>query len=227
MITALPWCIQLSLSLNDDNISFQDSSSQCGKERITRREESLAVFCRHTTHPILCCLFILMPTDQAGLDLLFQLSSDHCSNLSSGVSLPCLILPFHLPHTFNYTVYEARVGYMSWIFELRQGYVLPFRSLLVLGLVLLTTLMDHQLVAAVRLSLLLLAAAPPLLTARLLQQLVLEAGPFIFATAREVGAVESRTADKFVERRLPPCVELLPHILVPPLKLSVNPDAAC
>ena len=87
----------------------------------------------------------------------------------------------------------TRVGYVPWILELRQGYVLPFRSFLVLGLVLLTALVDHQLVAAVRLSLLLVATAPPLLTARLLQQLVLEAGPFIFATAREVGAVESRT----------------------------------
>ena len=116
---------------------------------------------------------------------------------------------------------------MPWILELCQGDVLPFRSFLVLGLVLLTTLVDHQLVAAIRLSLLLLATAPPLLTARLLQQLVLEAGPFIFATAREVGAVEARTAHKFVERRLPSCVELLPHILVPPLKLSVNPDAGC
>merc|ERR1711971_1265034 len=121
MITALPWCIQLSLSLNDDNISFQDSSSQCGKERITRRIESLAVLCCHTTHPILCCLFILMPTDQTGLDLLFQLSSDQCSNLSSCVSLPCLIFPFHLPHTFNYAVNEA-----SWVL-LRTGKLLGGR----------------------------------------------------------------------------------------------------
>ena len=121
----------------------------------------------------------------------------------------------------------ARVGYMPWILELRQRYVLPFGSFLVLGLVLLTTLMYHQLVAAVRLSLLLLATAPPLLTARLLQQLVLEAGPFIFATAREVRAFEARTAHKFVERRLSSGVELLPHVLVPPLKLSVNPDAGC
>ena len=88
----------------------------------------------------------------------------------------------------------ARVGDMSRILELAQRQVLPFWSFLVLCLVLLTTLMYHQLVATLRFSLLLLATAPLLLAARFLQPLVLEAGPFVFATAREVGAIEARLA---------------------------------
>ena len=121
----------------------------------------------------------------------------------------------------------ARVGNMPRILELAQGHVLPLWSLLVFCLVLLTTLVYQQLVAPLRLSLLLLATAPPLLTAGLLQQLVLEAGPFIFATAREVGAIEARTTHLFVEGRLSSSVELLPLVLVHPLQLSVHPYAGC
>ena len=106
----------------------------------------------------------------------------------------------------------ARVGNMPRILELAQGHVLPLWSLLVFCLVLLTTLVYQQLVATLRLSLLLLATAPPLLTAGLLQQLVLEAGPFVFPTAREVGAIELRTTHLCMERRHSPGVEFLPLV---------------
>lgn len=94
-----------------------------------------------------------------------------------------------------------------------------------LCLPLLAALVQQLLVATVRLTLLLLATTPVLFTAGILQQFVLEAGPFVFPTAWEVGAVEFRDARLFVERRFPSCVELLPFVLVPSLQFSVDSHA--